>query len=44
MLIRSPIVPEITIVVVADKSYGQIENGKKFEINSAAIIPEIYHI
>jgi len=41
---RSPIVPEITIAMVADKSDGLIENGKKFEINSAVIIPKIYPI
>jgi hypothetical protein len=37
MLKRSPIVTEITIAMVADKSDGLIENGKKLEINSAVI-------
>jgi hypothetical protein len=41
---RSPIVPKITIAMVADKSDGLIENGKNFEINSAVIIPKIYPI
>ncbi|WP_169801475.1 hypothetical protein [Neobacillus drentensis] len=43
MLKRSSIVPEITTAMVADKSDELIENGKKFEINSAVIISKIYH-
>ena len=44
MLKRSPIIPEITFAMVAEESDGFIENGKKFEINSAVIILKIYPI